>query len=89
MIRYKVLFSRLNDDGEVKCIHYNNQVRSRAMTKDVDETKDFYAAMKLYDNLLYSDKYMLHYKLKDGEKVSMFQKSNAILYCIRILFVIL
>ena len=48
-------------------INYNNQVRSRVMTKNVDDTKDFYAAMKLYDNLLYSNEYMLDYKLKEGE----------------------
>ena len=67
---YKIRYSpniELNSEGEMIKINYNNQVRSRAMTKNVDDTKDFYSAMKLYDNLLYSNEYMLDYKLKEGE----------------------
>ena len=73
---YKIHYSpiiKLNAEGQLDRIYYNNQVRSRAMTKNVDDTKDFYAAMKLFDDLLYSKEYLLHCKLNDGE---YFKKLN-------------
>ena len=65
--QFQIIFKPCEYEGEMNKINYNNQVRSRVMTKNVDDTKDFYAAMKLYDNLLYSNEYMLYYKLKEGK----------------------
>ena len=67
MRQFQITFKPCEYEGEMNKINYNNQVRSRVMTKNVDDTKDFYAAMKLYDNLLYSNEYMLYYKLKEGK----------------------
>jgi gamma-butyrobetaine dioxygenase len=61
--------NRLDKHGEVEQVFYNNQVRSRALTLEVDEMKATYDAMKTLDNLFYSDKYMLNYKLQDGDCV--------------------
>ena len=67
---------RLNDSGNIVKTCYNNQVRSRIMISNPDETKAHYEAQKLFNNFAYSKKFLLEYKLKNG-KFSVNKISNA------------
>ena len=58
---------RLNDSGNIVKTCYNNQVRSRIMISNPDETKAHYEAQKLFNNFAYSKKFLLEYKLKNGK----------------------
>ena len=63
-----ILFLKsLDDEGNVCQIFYNNQVRSRILKlADPDETRDYYNAMKLFDDL--AMKFKIEQKLKVGER---------------------
>ena len=61
----------LDADGNVSQIFYNNQVRSRILKlTDPDETRNFYTAMKLFDDL--AMKFKIEQKLKVGERIIFF-----------------
>ena len=60
---------RLKDDGTIEKTFYNNQVRSRIMIANADETKNHYKAMKLVDDLAYSKDFLIEYKLSNGNDI--------------------
>lgn len=60
---------RLDQDGKVYQIFYNNQVRSRVLKYDLEETQDYYKAMKLFEDL--SMKFRIEQKLESG-KIAIF-----------------
>ena len=66
-ISFLFLIKSLDDEGNVCQIFYNNQVRSRILKlADPDETRDYYNAMKLFDDL--AMKFKIEQKLKVGER---------------------
>jgi len=70
---YKVYYSptlKLNEQGSLDRVYYNNQSRSRIMTSGPDETKAYYKALKLWDDLLYSKDFIIQTKLDDGENLT-------------------
>ena len=64
---YKIRFTptiKLNSEGEIEQIYYNNQVRARILFD-----KDLYKALKIFDNFMYSKEFLLDYKLENGDCV--------------------
>ena len=57
---------RLNDNGEIDQINYNNQIRDTIQNLPADQVVQVYKAMKAYDDLLYHEKNAITYKLKPG-----------------------
>ena len=58
---------RLNNEGSVEKIFYNNQSRSRIMMGNADDTKHHYQAMKLLDDLAYRKDFLIECKLSNGK----------------------
>ena len=59
-------------DGNISQVFYNNQVRSRILKFNVDETKDYYNAIKLFDDI--AMKFKIEHKLESGKKLSKRKK---------------
>ena len=59
-------------DGNISQVFYNNQVRSRILKFNVDETKDYYNAIKLFDDI--AMKFKIEHKLESGKKLPKQEK---------------
>ena len=62
-------------DGNISQVFYNNQVRSRILKFNVDETKDYYNAIKLFDDI--AMKFKIEHKLESGKKLLIKMKGNS------------
>ena len=71
--KYSKDISRLNNEGSVEKIFYNNQSRSRIMVGNADDTKHHYQAMKLLDDLAYRKDFLIECKLRNGKIQSWLQ----------------
>ena len=61
--------SRLNKEGEVHRIVWNNMMRDSFVSKvPLDLVKPMYHAMKLYHDLMYDPKNMITIKLSPGKQ---------------------
>ena len=77
---------RLNDNGEIDQINYNNQIRDTIQNLPADQVVQVYKAMKAYDDLLYHEKNAITYKLKPGnEKLTSVSRLSLLLFCAEML----
>jgi len=65
--RHSVPTFKLDAEGKVVQVSFNNQVRSSQIFGDVDLTKKMYRALKLFNTLCYDDDFMVSYKLNEGD----------------------
>lgn len=56
--------SRLDTQGNVVKVQFNNQVRDSHLDVPVDKVPQLYRAMKMYFNLLYE--HSIQFKMQDG-----------------------
>ena len=61
-----LLIFRLDDEGTVQSVNYNNQMRSQFLNIPVDKVQQLYNALKLFDDLCYDNEYLINLKLKPG-----------------------
>ena len=61
-----MLIFRLDDEGAVQSVNYNNQMRSQFLNIPVDKVQQLYNALKLFDDLCYDNEYLINLKLKPG-----------------------
>ena len=61
-----LLFLRLDDEGTIQSVSYNNQMRSQFLNLPLDKVQPLYNALKLFDDLCYDDEYLINLKLKPG-----------------------
>lgn len=57
----------LDSQGKVKQVAFNNQVRSSQPSGDANLTLALYRALKIFNNLCYSEEFLVKYKLKEGD----------------------
>ena len=73
--------NRLDDNGIVTRVNYNNQVRDSVFqAQSVNEVKVFYKALALFDKLAYKNENHIEYKLKEGD-IFVFSFSISMLIC--------
>ena len=61
-----MLFLRLDDEGTIQSVNYNNQMRSQFLNLPLNEVQPLYNALKLFDDLCYDNEYLINLKLKPG-----------------------
>ena len=62
-----MFFFRLDDQGEIRRISYNNQVRDSVLCVDPARATQFYRALLAFESMLNDDKYCVRYALRPGE----------------------
>ena len=62
---------RLDEQGNVQRVNYNNQVRDQYPVTSMDETHKLYKALKCFNDIAYDKKVMIKHKLRPGKNFQL------------------